>query len=196
MTCSVDGCDGVVRCKGLCRLHYNRMIAYGRLELLPRSEHCTSSDCTEQVVGHGLCERHYRAMRRKSGPPCTIDGCNRPRRAKGWCELHLSRWKYHGSPHWQPEYTYTYTGWHNHLNRTLGRASQKPCVDCESPAHEWSYDHSDPAPLIEQAANGPRAYSTDASRYAPRCRSCHRRMDVGRLAEALETSDLDGMMTA
>lgn len=29
---------------------------------------------------------------------CSIDGCGKPRRARGWCQGHYSRWRRHGHP--------------------------------------------------------------------------------------------------
>lgn len=29
---------------------------------------------------------------------CTIDGCDRPTKARGWCSLHYKRWTRHGDP--------------------------------------------------------------------------------------------------
>jgi hypothetical protein len=29
---------------------------------------------------------------------CSIDGCNKPNKARGWCAAHWWRWKNHGSP--------------------------------------------------------------------------------------------------
>lgn len=34
--CSVPGCEGEVRCSGLCPVHYDRWIKQGRLDLLPK----------------------------------------------------------------------------------------------------------------------------------------------------------------
>jgi hypothetical protein len=31
-------------------------------------------------------------------PSCSIDGCNRPRRTRGWCRRHYQRWLHHGAP--------------------------------------------------------------------------------------------------
>jgi len=30
---------------------------------------------------------------------CSIEGCERPRKARGWCGTHWLRWRKHGSPH-------------------------------------------------------------------------------------------------
>ena len=32
------------------------------------------------------------------GEVCLVDGCERPRRAKGWCEMHWQRWRATGDP--------------------------------------------------------------------------------------------------
>lgn len=29
---------------------------------------------------------------------CSIDGCDRPQRARGWCSAHWTRWRQHGDP--------------------------------------------------------------------------------------------------
>lgn len=29
---------------------------------------------------------------------CTVDGCDRPSRARGWCKMHWHRWRRHGDP--------------------------------------------------------------------------------------------------
>lgn len=30
---------------------------------------------------------------------CTIDGCDKPAKGRGWCRMHWTRWRRHGSPH-------------------------------------------------------------------------------------------------
>lgn len=31
-------------------------------------------------------------------PTCSVDGCERSARARGWCPMHYSRWRHHGDP--------------------------------------------------------------------------------------------------
>jgi hypothetical protein len=199
--CTIAECDRKTRCKGLCSIHYARLRKTGttgvRRVIHP---HCVEDGCLRKVVGRGLCEPHYRAMRRidASSSACTIEGCSTPVRARGWCELHLSRWKYHGSPEWEPSISWGYAGWHNHIGRSLGPASRRSCIDCSGPADEWSYDHLDLNELVDEA----RPYSTDPDHYVPRCRSCHRKFDRGRLWELARSeaypapSDTDGTLIA
>lgn len=30
--------------------------------------------------------------------PCTVPGCTRPTRSRGWCSMHYQRWHRHGHP--------------------------------------------------------------------------------------------------
>ena len=34
---------------------------------------------------------------------CTIDSCDKPAKARGWCDMHYSRWKRHGDPEAQTQ---------------------------------------------------------------------------------------------
>ncbi len=34
---------------------------------------------------------------------CSVDGCDRPSRKRGWCTLHYGRWRAHGDPLWKRE---------------------------------------------------------------------------------------------
>jgi hypothetical protein len=72
-----------------------------------------------------------------------------------------------------------YEAVHSRLRRRLGVARSRRCSDCGEPAHEWSYDGTDPNELV--GAWG-QPYSTDLNRYVPRCRRCHRRFDSNPIA--------------
>lgn len=32
---------------------------------------------------------------------CSIEGCEKPAKTRGWCDMHYSRWKRHGDPRWE-----------------------------------------------------------------------------------------------
>jgi HNH endonuclease len=44
-------------------------------------------------------QREATSMRQKSTPvPCSVDGCERPALARGWCSMHWQRWRSTGNP--------------------------------------------------------------------------------------------------
>jgi hypothetical protein len=71
--CSVEGCGGGARCRGLCGAHYQRWLKYG------------------DPLG---------SRQPKTGPgtQCSVPGCIKPCRRNGLCHIHSSRVKACGSP--------------------------------------------------------------------------------------------------
>jgi hypothetical protein len=69
--------------------------------------------------------------------------------------------------------TVGYAGAHDRVEAVRGRAKNHPCVDCDRPAHDWSYNHNDPDEQVSEY--GP--FSSDPGYYEPRCRRCHRIFD-------------------
>lgn len=67
---------------------------------------------------------------------------------------------------------------HARLRRTLGKAAEHACT-CGQPAHDWAYDNADPD---EKVTEDGQRYSVDPARYAPRCRSCHLKLDRGQVS--------------
>lgn len=67
-----------------------------------------------------------------------------------------------------------YRAMHQKVAVLRGSARDMSCVDCGSPAHDWSYTHSG---YCETAAPSGVPYSLDVAEYDPRCRSCHRLFD-------------------
>ena len=128
--------------------------------------------------------------RRKYPPVCSIDGCDEPHHAHGYCAAHATRFVRWGDP-LAPPRTPTgrppeggipgYDAAHKRIARGLGPASQFLCVECGSDAHEWSYDGGDPDELhTDPSIRGEHpglAYSLNPQFYSPRCRSCHRHRD-------------------
>lgn len=43
-------------------------------------------------------QRGTMARRTKTKPPCSVDGCENPMRARTWCTNHYQRWERHGDP--------------------------------------------------------------------------------------------------
>lgn len=111
---------------------------------------------------------------------CAVTGCNRPIKARGWCDTHYTRWRRTGDPRGDTPigarsipHPDSYSAVRQRIRRERGPASALACMDCGTGARDWSYDYSDPHEHIDPA-RGYR-YSTDVDRYVPRCRSCHRR---------------------
>ena len=60
---------------------------------------------------------------------CTIDGCDRPAKARGWCGMHWKRWRRHGE-----------TGEAAPLRHKQDGVCSAP--DCRLPAHAFSLCHT------------------------------------------------------
>ncbi len=71
----------------------------------------------------------------------------------------------------------TYETAHARLRKARGSARAHRCAmdGCSEQAAEWSYDHADPAELVDPDRGLP--YSLDVARYRPMCRACHIRYD-------------------
>lgn len=157
--CSIDGCHRKYRCKGYCGLHYSRSLI-GRDPAIDPSPPAYLS-------------------------ACSVDNCERPITAKGLCKMHYYRRRNTGDVnHTRRPGVMTYKRAHLLIIKARGMATERSCIDCGKPAHEWSYNHADPDEVLGR--NGPylAAYSLDKANYDPRCRSCHRHHDVAQKRKA------------
>lgn len=133
---------------------------------------------------------------------CSVDGCEKTAKRGSWmCSMHLARIARHGDPHiviphaernfprgpeshaWNAEGSYSAV--HQRLRYQRGPARNQICVDCQGPARQWSLNgrrHDDPF------SEGEGPYSTDLSRYVPRCVPCHKRHDLAELARLAEVA--------
>lgn len=121
---------------------------------------------------------------RMSNPPCSVDACDRPSRAKkgGLCGGHKKR-AFYGEPldtplqgrgeHLDPSRA-TYRGMHKMVESRNGKASEHLCVGCLGQASEWAYDHEDDDQVYRPDG---KAYSRSFDHYLPMCVPCHRRFD-------------------
>lgn len=82
-TCLVVGCEREYSAKGYCRYHYEKFRKYG--DPLASKPKRKESVCAIRTS-------------RKENPICSIEGCEKPVQARGWCSMHYKRWEEHGDP--------------------------------------------------------------------------------------------------
>lgn len=77
----------------------------------PEFQYCCIPGCTRKLDRHAfrdMCQLHYQRWRRtgdplkttttppsEHSPTCSVEGCNKPYHAKGFCQIHYTR-NYHG----------------------------------------------------------------------------------------------------
>lgn len=71
--CSREGCAKPVRSRGLCSMHYSRMMRGTSLDTSPQP-------------------------RNLYGPTCSVQDCERPHHSKGLCNRHHNAWRYASDP--------------------------------------------------------------------------------------------------
>lgn len=59
---------------------------------------CSIEGCERTSKTRGYCSPHYRRWLSTQGDNCSIEGCERKVLARGWCSPHWQRWSRHGDP--------------------------------------------------------------------------------------------------
>lgn len=201
-TCTVDGCDNLLRARGYCATHWARWRKYGTTELptQPTHDECTVDGCGSKPRSkHSpYCEMHYYRIRRNGSTAtvkprvkgdCVVDGCDRAaERVDGYCRMHYLRLTRRGDlrfemrgaqhPKWTGEAA-TSGAAHGRIKATRGSARSWACTDCARPAAHWSYDHADPEERYDPDKG---YYSLEVDHYFPRCVRCHKSFDLTWLA--------------
>lgn len=59
---------------------------------------CSIEGCEKPSRARSMCDQHYRQWAQDNGPICSIEGCERVGRNRGWCRMHYERWRTHGDP--------------------------------------------------------------------------------------------------
>lgn len=160
---------------------------------------CTETGCTATAERRGFCSPHYRIFLidgsrtnvQNQGRVCAVEDCDRGAVRKRWCERHYRRAIRNGDPTVTPPrpkkdpsaLSMTYKAVHTRVTRLRGRAADQPCVDCGSPARQWSYTGADPNEVT--GTTSPRkgyevkvTWSLDPAFYAARCVPCHQEHDA------------------
>ncbi len=93
-TCTVDGCTGPAKARGLCPTHYAQ-----ERRTDTTTPRCSMPDCERPARTRGLCESHYSIAHQngthtqytapvKAPKQCGVPGCGKPTKARGMCNAH------------------------------------------------------------------------------------------------------------
>lgn len=115
--CSITGCEGEIKARGLCDKHYLRAKRAGELELhsgpgagrrSPEwSRTCAGVHvCGKDECARGLCNTCYQVRRKdgelsllpivNAGKNCSVEGCKNGAQGLGYCGTHYDRFKKYG----------------------------------------------------------------------------------------------------
>lgn len=127
-TCSVEDCDRNLYSRGLCEMHYRRVLRNGdpgpATPYGGRSK-CIAPLCDAVAEAHGYCHGHYQRLLRhgyadesplrKPARLCSVEDCDRPHQAHGYCAAHYVRFVRKGDPQAEiPIRTAKRKGWITH----------------------------------------------------------------------------------
>lgn len=121
-TCSIDDCAALHLARGVCAKHYQRALAAGQRDELPRQRMTRGNSCLHcdrPVLAKNLCSAHYQRLDRGvdvDGPirsralpgteGCSVDGCDRPFACLEFCHFHYIRWRRGIPVDYSPAYRY------------------------------------------------------------------------------------------
>ena len=111
MECRVEGCERAVYSKGMCQMHYRRVLRTGDPGPPGSSRErqaCSVVGCGKPVDAKKLCHGHYQRLLRQgavnddpfrsSGRLCSVPDCGRAHKALGFCPAHYRRYLATGDP--------------------------------------------------------------------------------------------------
>lgn len=171
---------------------------YRRCEECKANNVCTVEGCGRPNAAFKMCKMHWKRWKKYGDPlgksdwkptknKCSIERCTRSYHANGYCSFHGYRHTKYGDPMAEGAGKYTgrkrldipsYDGMHKRLFYDKGKASAHSCVDCGNRADEWSYDGGAPNEYVNEVNGSTLFYSTNQEFYSPRCKRCHRIMDL------------------
>lgn len=66
--CSIEGCSGIYKCRGLCRTHYSRWQIRGDPTIIRTKVGCIIDGCKGRHLGHGYCGKHLLRVKTHGNP--------------------------------------------------------------------------------------------------------------------------------
>lgn len=110
--CSLELCDRAGFARGLCEMHYRRVLRSGDagppVSYAEVRATCKAPDCEHDAEAKGYCHGHYLRLQRTGkadesplrmpGRLCSVEHCGRPHKALGYCSAHYRRFLTHGDP--------------------------------------------------------------------------------------------------
>lgn len=121
MACSIAGCEGESKKRGLCLAHYSLFYRTGELERYASEpgrgsyvrreagQSCSGvAECGKQHCARGFCSPCYQHKKAHGllgskpvvniGALCSVDGCEDDARTRGYCQKHYEKWLKYGDP--------------------------------------------------------------------------------------------------
>ncbi len=110
-TCSIDGCEGKKKSRGMCDKHYRAWRASA--DVPPQMRVLCAANCDRIAVSRGHCDAHNQRIKahgdpradvplrtavRYRGADCSVPGCVKPAKSLGWCFMHYERNRKNGTP--------------------------------------------------------------------------------------------------
>lgn len=104
--CSVSGCKNIHHAKGLCSIHYARVVRFGSTDLPTKQPKtmgiCINEGCERAAEEGTQCKncirlarrrenKKVKLIRRKPANVCSVFGCNNKKYMKGMCTKHYLR---------------------------------------------------------------------------------------------------------
>jgi HNH endonuclease len=105
--CSVEGCERELITRGMCQMHYRRLLRNGYVGSVGPIDRqrklCRAPNCDHLAEAKGYCHGHYQRMRRAGvrGPDesrlrphyriCDAETCVNPSEVGGYCQDHVER---------------------------------------------------------------------------------------------------------
>lgn len=128
-------------------------------------------------------KRSPESIAKTTGPrvsaTCTLEGCDEPYVAKGFCRAHYTRLIRYGDPHPKPKREIGYDGVHIRARKMLPRQCSACGGDGTDSPLEVALRHDAPSENLRTAERplGPQAFSVSEFDYVRLCSRCHKRYD-------------------